>query len=87
MRIVVCSTDAAGDSIPFAKIAWTSSGNGDTGSEQFPSGTFVSGGVQNVGSMASNTWNESCWAFSYLNNTVPPAGTFTGAVRYTLSSP
>jgi hypothetical protein len=37
--------------------------------------------------MASNTWNESCWTFSYLNNTVPPAGTFTGRVRYTLSAP
>jgi len=80
-------TNAAGNTIPFSKIGWTSSGNGDTGSEPFPSGTFVSGGVQNVGSMPSNTWNESCWAFSYLNNTVPPAGTFTGVVRYTLSSP
>ena len=80
-------TDAAGDTIPFSKIAWTSSGNGDTGAEPFPAGTFVSGGVQNVGSMSSNTWNESCWTFSYLNNTVPPAGTFTGVVRYTLSAP
>jgi hypothetical protein len=40
-----------------------------------------------VGAMASNTWNESCWTFSYLNNTVPPAGTFTGTVRYTMSTP
>jgi hypothetical protein len=80
-------TNAAGDAIPFSKIHWTSSGNGDTGAEPFPAGTFVNGGVQNVGSMSSNTWNESCWTFSYLNNTVPPAGTFTGVVRYTLSSP
>ena len=58
------------------KISWTSSGNGDTGAEPFPAGTFVNGGVQNVGSMASNTWNESCWTFSYLNNTVPAAGTY-----------
>jgi hypothetical protein len=43
--------------------------------------------VQNVGSMASNTWNESCLTFSYSNDTVPAAGTFTGVVRYTLSSP
>ena len=70
--------DASGDTIPFSKIQWTSSGNGDTGAEPFPAGTFVNGGVQNVGSMGSNTWNESCWTFSYLNNTVPPAGTFTG---------
>ena len=79
--------DAAGDTIPFSKIAWTSSGNADSGAEPFPAGTFVSGGVQSVGSMSSNTWNESCWSFSYLNNTVPPAGTFTGVVRYTLSAP
>ena len=80
-------TDSTGDSIPFSQIQWTSSGNGDTGAEPFPAGTFVHGGVQNVGSMASNTWNESCWTFSYLNNTVPPAGTYTGVVLYTLSTP
>ena len=80
-------TDSAGDTIPFSKIAWTSSGNADSGAEPFPAGTFVSGGAQSVGSMSSNTWNESCWTFSYLNNTVPPAGTFTGVVRYTLSAP
>jgi len=80
-------TDATGDRIPFSQIQWTSSGNGDTGSEPFPAGTFVQGGVQSVGSMASNTWNESCWTFSYANKTVPPAGTYTGVVLYTLSTP
>ena len=80
-------TNAVGGTIPFSKITWTSSGNADTGAEPFPAGTFVNGSVQNVGSMSSNTWNESCWTFSYLNNTVPPAGTFTGVVRYTLSAP
>jgi hypothetical protein len=80
-------TDTTGDSIPFSKIQWTSGGNGDTGAEPFPAGTFVHGGVQNVGSMASNTWNESCWTFSYLNNTVPAAGTYTGVVLYTLTAP
>jgi hypothetical protein len=80
-------TDGSGDSLPFSKIQWTSSGNGDSGAEPFPAGTFVNGGVQTVGSMASNTWNESCWTFTYLNNTVPPAGTFTGVVLYTLSAP
>lgn len=80
-------TNAAGNSIPFSKIQWTSSGNGDSGAEPFPAGTFINGGVQNVGAMASNTWNESCWTFSYLNDAVPPAGTFTGVVRYTMSSP
>jgi hypothetical protein len=83
-------TNAAGNTIPFSKISWASGGNADPGNpppEPFPSGTFVNGGVQNVGSMASNTWNESCWTFSYLNNSVPAAGTFTGRVIYTMSSP
>jgi hypothetical protein len=80
-------TNATGSTIPFSKISWTSSGNGDAGAEPFSSGTFVNGAVQNVGSMGSNTWNESCLTFSYANNTVPAAGTFTGVVRYTLSSP
>jgi hypothetical protein len=80
-------TNAAGNTIPFSKIQWTSSGNGDSGAEPFPAGTFINGGAQSVGSMASNTWNESCWTFSYLNNTVPAAGTFTGVVLYTLSAP
>jgi hypothetical protein len=79
--------DTAGDTISFAKIKWTSSGNGDTGAEPFPAGTFVGGGVQTVGTMASNSWNESCLTFSYLNNTVPPAGTYTGSVLYTMSAP
>jgi hypothetical protein len=79
--------DTTGDTIAFSKIQWTSSGNGDTGAEPFPAGTFVNGGVQTVGSMASNSWNESCLTFSYLNNTVPPAGTYTGAVLYTMSAP
>jgi hypothetical protein len=77
----------AGQTIPFSKIRWATSGNGDTGGQPFPAGTFVNGGVQNVGAMASNTWDESCWAFSYSNDSVPAAGTFTGTVLYTLSSP
>ena len=80
-------TDSTGDSLPFSKIKWTSSGNGDAGAEPFPAGTFVNGGVQTVGSMASNTWNESCWSFSYLNNSIPAAGTYTGVVLYTMTAP
>src|SRR5450631_3186465 len=80
-------TNATGDTIPFSKIGWTSSGLGDAGAEPFPAGTFVNGGVQNVGAMASNTWNESCWSFSYLNNSIPAAGTYTGVVLYTMTAP
>jgi hypothetical protein len=79
--------NAGGATIPFSQIRWSTSGNGDSGSEPFPAGTFISGGVQSVGSMASNTWNESCWTFSYSNSSVPAAGTFTGVVLYTLSAP
>ena len=79
--------NATGSTIPFSKIQWSSSGNGDVGAEVFPGGTFVSGGAQNVGSIASNQWAESCWTFSYLNDTVPAAGTFAGRVLFTLSSP
>jgi hypothetical protein len=80
-------TNAAGKTMPFSKISWTSGGNLDPPVEPFPAGTFVNGGAQTVGSMASNTWNESCWTFSYSNNTVPAAGTFTGVVLYTMSAP
>jgi hypothetical protein len=85
-------TNGTGGTIPFSQIKWTSSGNGDTAAngflpEIFPGGTFVNGGAQTVGSMASNTWNESCWSFSYLNTVVPGAGTYTGSVLYTMTSP
>jgi hypothetical protein len=80
-------TDGAGDSIPFSQISWTSSGNGDgTTAQPFPAGSF-SGTSVNVGSFGQNTWDESCWTFSFANSTVPPAGTYTGVVLYTLTAP
>jgi len=79
--------NTTGNSIPFSQIRWTTSGNGDSGAEPFTAGTFVNGGVQTVGSMVSNSWNESCWTFSYSNTVVPAAGTYTGAVLYTMSAP
>ena len=80
-------TDATGDSLPFSKISWTSSGNGDSGAEPCPAGTFVNGGVQTVGSMASNTWNESCWTFSLANTGMVAAGSYSGTVVYTMTAP
>lgn len=79
--------NATGATIPFSTIHWTSSGIGDTGSEPFPAGTFVNGGTQTVGAMSSNTWNESCWSFSYTNATVVQGGAYTGRVTYTMSAP
>jgi hypothetical protein len=79
-------TDAAGDTLPFSQISWTSAGNADTGAEPFPAGTF-SGPTLNVGSIGQNQWAESCWTFSYKNTVVPAAGTYTGVVLYTLTAP
>ncbi|MBU1359281.1 MAG: hypothetical protein KKC79_06885 [Gammaproteobacteria bacterium] len=78
-------TNAAGDTIPFNRIAWTSSGNGDpTGT--IPSGAFT-GGTQTLLSVGQNFWFESCLAFRYLNTQLVPGGTFTGRATYTLSAP
>ena len=78
--------NGTGDTIPFTQISWTSSGNGDTGAQPFPAGTFV-GGVQTIGTISRNQWAESCHTFSYANTSIRPAGTYTGRVTYTLSSP
>jgi hypothetical protein len=79
-------TDGAGDTVPFTQISWTSGGNGDSGAEPFPAGSFTGTSLV-VGSIANNQWAESCWTFSYKNSIVPAAGTFTGRVTYTLSAP
>ena len=75
-----------GNTIPFAQISWTSGGNGDTGAQPFPAGTFV-GGTQTIGTIARNQWAESCLTFSYANSNAVAAGTYTGRVTYTLSTP
>lgn len=74
-----------GNTIPFSSIAWTSSGNGDTGTT-IPSAAFT-GGAQTLLSITRNTWFESCLAFRYLNAQLVPAGTFTGRATYTLTAP
>ena len=80
-------SNGAGNTIPFSQISWTSSGNGDSGAEPFPAGTFTGGAVQTIGTIAQNQWAESCWTFSYKNTTSPAAGTYTGRVLYTLTAP
>lgn len=84
--VPVSLTDGAGDTIPFSQISWTSAGNGDTGAQPFPAGSFT-GTTVTVGSIAQNQWAESCWTFSYKNTVLPPAGTYTGRVLYTLTVP
>jgi hypothetical protein len=85
-------TDAAGDTIAFSQISWTSGGNGDTAAngflpEVFPGGTFIAGGTQSVGAFTQNQWSESCWSFSYANTVTPAGGTYTGRVTYTVTLP
>jgi hypothetical protein len=79
-------SNGTGGTIPFTQVSWVSSGNGDTGDQPFPSGTF-NGGTQTIGTIARNQWAESCMTFSYLNSSVRPAGTYTGTVTYTLTAP
>ena len=79
-------TSGNGDTIPFSRIAWASSGIGDA-TATIPPGTFVGGGAQNLLTVSRNTWFESCLAFSYLNTQIVPAGTFTGRATFTLTAP
>jgi hypothetical protein len=76
----------AGDRIPFTQISWTSSGNGDSGAQPFPAGTFV-GGTQTIGTINRNQWAESCHTFRYANAGFVASGIYTGRVTYTLSTP
>ena len=78
-------TNGAGDSIPFNQISWVSSGAQDP-TPTIPSGTFT-GGTQNLYSMTRNRWFESCFAFSFANSALLPAGNYTGRVTYTLTAP
>jgi hypothetical protein len=80
-------SNGSGQTLPFTQISWTSSGNGDTGAQPFPAGTFTGTASQTIGPIARNQWAESCFSFSYLNTTTPAAGTYTGTVTYTLSAP
>ncbi|QDH71527.1 hypothetical protein [Marilutibacter alkalisoli] len=78
--------NAAGDTLPFNRISWTSSGNGDTGAQPIPAGAFT-GGQQTLATFSRNTWNESCLSFSYANTDVLAAGEYNGRATYTLSAP
>ena len=78
--------NAAGDTVPFSQISWTSAGNGDTGAEPIPAGAFT-GGTQTLASFPVNTWRESCHTFTYANAATIPPGTYTGRATYTLSAP
>lgn len=79
-------TNGAGDAIPISQISWTTSGNGDTGAQPIPAGTF-SGGTQTLATFPRNRWNESCMTFRYGNDNTVAAGTYTARAVYTLTVP
>ncbi|MEJ7745715.1 MAG: hypothetical protein WKF61_02965 [Luteimonas sp.] len=80
-------SNAAGDTIPFSQISWTSTDNrGGAAAQPMPTGTFT-GGTQTLASFPINTWQESCHTFRYGNDAVVASGTYNGRVVYTLSAP
>jgi hypothetical protein len=79
-------SNAAGDTIPFSQISWTVSAPGSGVPNVIPAGSFT-GAAQTLTSVPANTYIENCHSFAYANSTVRAAGTYTGQVTYTLSSP
>jgi len=77
---------AEGETIPFSQISWTVSAPGSGVPNVIPAGTF-NGGTQTLATVPGNSYLENCHTFSYANSAVRAAGTYTGQVTYTLSSP
>lgn len=78
--------NATGDTIPFSQIGWTVSAAGSPVPGVIPAGSF-NGATQTLTTIAANTYIENCHTFSYANSAVRAAGTYTGQVTYTLTSP
>lgn len=79
-------SNAAGDTIPFTEISWTVSAPGSGNPNVIPAGTF-NGGTQTLTTIPANTYIENCHSFSYANSAVRAAGSYSGQVTYTVSSP
>ncbi len=77
---------AAGDTIPFSQISWTVAAPGSGVPNVIPAGVF-SGAVQTLTTVPANTYIENCHSFVYANSAIRAAGTYTGQVTYTLTSP
>ncbi|MCU0926464.1 MAG: hypothetical protein MUF44_10620 [Hydrogenophaga sp.] len=77
---------AAGDTIPFSQISWTVAAPGSGVPNVIPAGTF-SGTAQTLTTVPANTYIENCHSFVYANSAIRAAGTYTGQVTYTLTSP
>lgn len=78
--------NAGGQTIPISQISWTTSGNGDTGAQPIPAGTFAAGQNQ-LTTFPRNTWRESCLTFRYANQNLVASGTYEAIVTFTLSQP
>jgi len=74
---------SASNHIPFAKIRWDSTALGDD-TAHIAAGSFAD--VQTT-TINPKTWVENCHVFHYVNDELVPAGTYTGRVTYTLSTP
>jgi hypothetical protein len=77
---------AAGDTIPFSQISWTVSAAGSSVPGVIPAGTF-SGATQTLTTVPANRYIENCHTFRYANSALRAAGTYTGQVTYTITSP
>lgn len=82
----VSLVNAAGDTIPFSEIGWTVSAAGSSVPGVIPAGSF-NGATQTLTTIPANTYIENCHSFRYANSTVRAAGTYSGQVTYTLTSP
>lgn len=78
--------NATGQSIPISQISWTTSGNGDSGAQPIPAGTF-SAGQNQLTTFPRNTWRESCLTFRYANQNFVASGTYQATVTFTLAQP
>jgi hypothetical protein len=79
-------TNAQGDTIPFSQISWTVSAAGSSVPNVIPAGTF-NGGTQVLASVPANRYIENCHSFRFANSEIRAAGTYSGQVTYTISSP
>ncbi len=85
---------SGGFTIPFSQVAWTSSITGAGGRNgclqapvTIPSGTFTGAAGQSLISITTSHRACACAQFSYLNQAIVSAGTYTGRVTYTLAMP
>ena len=78
--------NANGDTIPFSQISWTVSAAGSSVPGVIPAGSF-NGATQTLTTVPANRYIENCHSFVYANSAVRAAGTYTGQVTYTLTSP